>query len=213
MGIPKRTGSIVVLSAVTALLTGTSSPPALASTWTVSPGGAFQAPMPSAGFVDHVTSGAVECGLTGGTGSVLKGALRAGTGSGFHLGTIRVADFQLCFSGHTSFTVTASNTPWYLNAVSYASGTGTTTGHLTGIHLVFSGANGCSFAADGTSATAGNGSVKFVYHNTHRLFIGPGSALHIYNVTNCGTMFNNNDLFYYDGGSFSVTPRQTITSP
>jgi hypothetical protein len=36
MRIPKRTGSIFVLGAVTALLVGISIPPAFASTWTVS---------------------------------------------------------------------------------------------------------------------------------------------------------------------------------
>src|SRR4029077_10327906 len=114
---------------------GISTPPAFASTWTVSPGGAFQAPMPSAVFSDAVNHAGFNCGLTGRDGSALQGAFRAGTGPGSHLGRIGVAQYKFCSSGNTVFfTVTASGFPWHLNAVSYASGA--TTGHLTGIHLV-----------------------------------------------------------------------------
>lgn len=211
MGIPNRTGSCLVLGAAVALLIGISTPPAFASTFTVSPGGAFQAPMPSAGFLDAVSHAGVNCGLNGVDGSIIKGAFRAGTGPGSHLGRLGVAQYKVCFSGNTSFTVTASNFPWHLNAVSYASGA--TTGHLTGIHLVVSGEDGCHAIVDGTSATADNGSAKFTYRNSGHLVIGPGSALHLYDVTNCGTRFSNGDLIFYNATSVSVTPRQTIMSP
>jgi hypothetical protein len=211
MGIPKRTGGFFVLGAAAALLIGISTPPAFASTWTVSPGGAFQAPMPSAGFLDAVNHDGFSCGVPGHDGSDLQGAFRAGTGPGSHLGRVGVAQYMFCSSGNTAFTVTASNFPWHLNAVSYASGA--TTGHLTGIHLVLSGNDGCHAIVDGTSATAGNGSVKFTYRNSGHLVIGPGSALHLYDVTNCGTRFSNGDLIFYNATSFSVSPRQTITSP
>jgi hypothetical protein len=211
MGIPNRTGSIFALSSVIALVFGLSSPPAFASTWSVSPGGTFRVTVQELDITDSATNAIITCGATGSTASHIKGTLRTGTGSGFHLGRIQAVTFQDCFMGDTPFTVTASNTPWYMNALSYASGV--TTGQLTGIHLVLSDSNGCSAVVDGTSATANNGAAGFMYHNTRRFRTGPGSALHFYNVIDCGTVFNNNDRVLYEAISDSVTPPQTIMSP
>jgi hypothetical protein len=117
------------------------------------------------------------------------------------------------FSGGC-FTLTAGHLPWKVNAGSYNSGTGTTTGTITGIHLVFTDPGFCDFAADGTSATAGNGTARFRYANsTGKLrFLPAGGNLHIYHVRGCGGLFHDGDTATFSG-TYVITPVQAITSP
>jgi hypothetical protein len=82
------------------------------------------------------------------------------------------------------------------------------------VHLRFTDPTFCDFSADGTSATAGNRSVRFRYANgTGRLqILRAGSNLHIYSVQGCGGAFHNGDTAALSSIGM-ITPVQTITSP
>src|SRR5438309_2103499 len=71
-----------------------------------------------------------------------------------------------------------------------------------------------TFTADGTRATAGDGTVRFRYSNgTGKLqVIRAGSNLHIYQVQGCGGAFHDGDTVALSG-SYVIMPAQTITSP
>ena len=110
-------------------------------------------------------------------------------------------------------TLTASHLPWRLNAVSFDSATGVTTGTITGIHAAFSGL-GCSGVADGTGPAKNNGKVAVTYTNSTGVLnvLTTGGNLHIYQVSGCFGIWDNGDSATF-GGSYTVTPQQTITSP
>jgi hypothetical protein len=112
------------------------------------------------------------------------------------------------------FTLTAGRLPWKVNAKSYQSATSTTAGTITGVHLHFTDPGFCNLTADGTSATAGNGTVRFRYTNaTGRLqVLRTRGNLHIYQVQGCGGVFHDGGTAALSG-NYMITPVQTITSP
>jgi hypothetical protein len=113
-----------------------------------------------------------------------------------------------------AFTVTADDLPWHINAVSFNSATGTTTGTLTGIHASLSGA-GCTAVVDGTGATAHNGKVTITYTNsTHTIkVLTAGGNLHIYNVSSgCLGVIHSGDGAT-QSAAYAISPAQKITSP
>jgi len=97
---------------------------------------------------------------------------------------------------------------------SYQSATGTTAGTITGVHLRFTDPTFCNLTADGTSATAGNGTARFRYANaTGRLQVRPARGnLHIYRVQGCGGVFHDGDTATLSG-TYTITPVQTVTRP
>ena len=101
--------------------------------------------------------------------------------------------------------------PWKLNASSFKSGV--TTGTITGIHATLSGP-ACTATVDGTGASANNGKVKVTYTNsTGKLkVLASGGNLHVYNVSGCAGQINNKDATTFTG-TYTVSPKQTITSP
>jgi hypothetical protein len=209
MAIRKLAGSALILGAVTALVIGVSAAPAFASTWTVAPGGPFAGnAVTTTTLTDNGVPTTVSC-----TNSVVKGALVSGNvPTGTHLGKIIAASFQNCTVGTTTFTVTSTHTPWWLNAASYANPI--TTGHLVGIHLTLTHAP-CSAVVDGTSATADNGTVKIKYSNSSQTLkvLSAGGNLHIYSVsTGCGSLFVSGDTVGYTA-TYAITPHQIIKSP
>jgi hypothetical protein len=207
MAILNRTGSILVLSAVTAAVIGLTAGPALAATWTVSPGGAVTAVSGTTTLTDTQTLMGVSCGP-----STAKGSFTKGTGlSGAGIGKITLLTFTGC-RDHTA-KLTARHLPWHLNAVSYNSGTMVTTGTITGIHIKLT-SGSCNAVFDGTSPLAGNGVVNVTYKNsTGQLQMLQTGNLHAYGVTpnGCDGFFNGN--FVTLGATFTVSPIQTITSP
>jgi hypothetical protein len=181
-------------------------PAAAATTWTVSPGGPVTGQAGRTALTDTTT----EQAAIGCASSALRGTLKAGHGlSGTGLGSLTAVSF----SGGC-FTLTPGHLPWKVNARSYAASTGTTAGTITGVHLVFTDPTFCDFAADGTSATAGDGTVRLRYTNgTGKLrTIAAGSTLHIYRVKGCGGAFHDGDTAALTS-SYVISPRQTITSP
>ena len=180
---------------------------ASAATWTVSPGGAITS-SGSGQVKDTATNTVAKCTSI----KVTKATLKHGSGlAGKGIGTITGSTFTGCTIATITVTVTAEDFPWKLNATSYNSSTGVTTGTLTGVELGAT-APGCSATLEGT--TASNGKIKVTYTNsTGKLkLLGTGGNLTAENVSGCFGLINNGD-HQNASGSLTVSPKQTITSP
>lgn len=203
-----RARGLLLTAAAPLLALGLAAGPATAATaattWTVSPGGPVTGHARTTALTNTTTEkAAIIC-----ASSSARGRLRSGSGlPGAGLGSLTTVSF----SGGC-FTLTASHLPWKVNARSYTSGT--TTGTITGIHLTFTDPGFCDFAADGTGATAGDGTVHFKYTNaTGKLAILKAhSNLHIYRVKGCGGVFHDGNAAALSG-TYVITPAQAITSP
>jgi hypothetical protein len=212
MAIRKRlAGSILLTGAATALLIGVSAGPALAAvTFTVTPGGAITATAGTTTLTDTKSGVVLMC-----ASSSTAATLKSGSGlSGTHIGNITSVSFSNCTGPFgITFTVASSHLPWHLNAVSFNSSTGVTTGTITGIHAKLSGP-GCSATVDGTAATKNNGKVSVTYTNSTGVLkvLPTGGNLHIFNVSGCAGLIGNGDPSAFSG-SYTVSPTQTITSP
>jgi hypothetical protein len=216
MTIIKRAGSVLVtgaalagMLALSASSAGAATNAGVAATWTVKPGGAITAKAGTTTLKDSNTGSVLSC-----TSSSGKGTVKTGSGlSGTAIGSITALSFSNCTGPlGLTFTVKTAHFPWHLNAVSYNSATGTTTGTVTGIHASLSGPS-CSAVVDGTSATANNGQVTATYTNsTGKLATTGAGNLHIYSVSGCAGLIANGDGSSFKG-SYAVSPKQTITSP
>jgi len=209
MAILKRTYGILFAGAATAAVIGLSAAPAFAATtWTVSPGGAITAKSGKTTLTDTTTDTVLTC-----KSSSTSATLKSGSGlKGAGLGSITAVTFKTC-TGPLSltFTVTTNALPWKLNAKSYNSTTGVTTGTITGIDATLSGAD-CSATVDGTAAGADNGEVKATYTNsTGKLKVKTtGGNLHIYDVSGCAGLIADGDATTFSA-TYTVSPIQTIT--
>jgi len=208
----KRIGSGLAAGTAAALLIGASALPAAAAapTWSVKPGGAATAKAGKTVLKDTKTGIVLTCTSSSAKITIKKGHKLAGAG----LAKITAISFTKCTGPvGLTFTVKSSALPWKLNAVSYNSKTGTTTGTITGIHSTLSGP-GCSATVDGTGAKKDNGSVDVTYVNkTHKLTVlAKGDNLHIYQVSGCFQLINDGDASSFTAVD-AVSPAQTITSP
>jgi hypothetical protein len=208
----RLTGSMLLTGAATALVIGVSTSAALAvnATWTVKPGGAITAKAGTTTLTDTTTHQAVVC-----TSSSTKATLKKGSGlSGTGIGSITSVSFSNCTGSGFTFTVTPGHLPWHLNATSFNKTSGVTTGTITGIHSALSVPGLCSAVVDGTGGSANNGMVKITYTNsTGKLKVLPtGGNLHVYNVKGCAGLINSGDASTFTG-TYTVSPKQTITSP
>jgi hypothetical protein len=201
-----RAARLLLALAAGALTLGASGSPSAVAGWTVSPGGSFTGRAGTTELADTTTGqAAIIC-----ASSSLRGTFKSGSGlPGAGIGSITTASFR-----RGCFTLTAGRLPWKVNAKSYEPATGTTIGTITGVHLRFTDPTFCDFTADGTSATAGNGTVRFRYANgTGRLrVLRAGGNLHIYRVQGCSGVFHNGDTATLSGACM-ITPVQAITSP
>jgi hypothetical protein len=195
-------------AALTIGLSATSALAAAATTWTVSPGGAITGKAGTTALTDTTSKVSLSC-----TSSKLAGSLKSGKGlAGKGLGTVTSVAFNNCTVLTVTISLSSGKVAWKLNASSYNSATGTTSGTITGIHLAVK-SSVCSAVVDGTAATARNGKVNVSYSNkTHVLKILPKGNLHVYNVNGCGGLISNGDAGTITG-SYKVSPLQKITSP
>jgi hypothetical protein len=210
MAILKRTGSVLFIGAATAGVIGLSAAPAVAATWTVKPGGSVAATSGKATLTDTHSGVSLSCASSKGAGTVKSGSGLSGTG----IGSITSLAFTSCTGpAGLTFTVTNSHFPWSLNAVSFNSTSGVTTGTLTGIHATLTGPS-CSAVVDGTGATADNGMVSVTYTNSTGALkvLTTGGNLHIYSVSGCFGLIHSGDPATFSG-TYAVSPKQTITSP
>jgi hypothetical protein len=208
----KRLARTLLATAAATLVAALGATAALAATtWTVRPGGAVTARFGMVRLTDTRTGALVLCPAT------IRAALKGGSGlSGTGLGSISAATFGTCTGPlGTQFTLKLTHPPFRLNTASYNSGTGTTTGGVTGIHGTFTGPS-CDYVLDGTGAGQDNGAVAVSYVNgTHKLrLLATGGNLHAYRAMGCGFLagVDNGDRLTL-AGTGTVTPAQAITSP
>ena len=210
MAILKRTGSVLFVGAAIAGVIGLSAAPAVAATWTVKPGGSVAATAGKTTLTDTRSGVALSCTSSKGAATLKSGSGLSGTG----IGSITSLTFNSCTGPlGLMFTVTTSHFPWSLNAVSFNSTSGVTTGTITGIHATLTGPS-CSAVVDGTGATADNGMVSGTYTNSTGALkpLTTGGNLHIYNVSGCAGLIRTGDSTTFSA-TYAVSPKQTITSP
>lgn len=200
----KRIAAALLSSGAAALTIGLSATSSFGATatWTVSPGGSIAGKAGATTLTDTTSKVPMSC-----TSSKLSGSLKSGKGlPGRGLGTFA----SVLFSNCTIAMSTGGD--WKLNASSYNSATGVTSGTITGIHLMVQNST-CQAVVDGTRAIADDGKASITYSNaTHVLKILPRGNLHVYNVHGCGGALSNGDTATITG-SYKVSPPQKITSP
>ena len=216
MSVLKRPASIVLTIAAVAAAAGMVAPAASAApkTWTITKGGAVTAATKSFMIVDLTRKPSVSLPCKA---STAKAKLKSGRGlSGVNAGLVTATSATGCAVLGFTITIKPGHLPWHLNLVSYNAAKGVTTGTLTGLHISFAVPGiGCTAIVDGTKATANNGSVVVTYTNkTAQLAIlKAGTKLHLFNVAKaCAGVVKNGDSIALLA-TYSVTPKQKITSP
>jgi len=215
MSVLRRPASIVLTIAAVAAAAGMVAPSASAATktWTITKGGAVKAASKNFTFTDVTAKASLPC-----KAATAKARLKSGKHlSGVNAGLVTAATASGCSVAGVSVTISPGHLPWHLNLVSYNAKTGVTTGTLTGLHINFAvPLIGCTAVVDGTGKKpANNGMVKVTYTNkTGQLAIlKTGGNLHLYNVVKaCAGVVKNGDSIAV-AGTYTVVPKQKITSP
>ena len=196
-----------------------------AISWTVQPGGAITASSGHFVVTDTTTGTVLSCDSSAATGTLKTGSglpgSRAGslsaigiTGCGGPGQSLAGAPQRGGLARLLLFRVQATGLPWHVNLSSYNAAEGVARGTLSHLQITGSG-DGCTFAVDGTSATAEDGRVTFRYtDSTGRLkVVTTGGNLHWYGVSSgCLGLVNSGDRATL-GTAFRVSPKQAITSP
>jgi hypothetical protein len=182
-----------------------------AATWTIQPGGAITATSGQVTLKDATNRQVLTC-----ASATASGTLKRGSGlPGSRAGSLSAAGFTNCTGPGDSdirFTLQATDLPWPVNLSSYDAATGVVTGTVSHIQIIVSGV--CSAVIDGTGATASDGRLRFTYTDgTGQLTVLATSGnLHFYDVSGCLGLFNDGDRATL-GATYTVSPRQAITSP
>jgi hypothetical protein len=131
-------------------------------------------------------------------------------GSGF--GTLDQFGFSMCSSGRAAFGVIANAFPWSYNIASFNTVKDEVHGSITGMDFTVTSNVGCGATVDGTAAGFNNGFAKWDYSNKDgKLTLSKvNGRLIFYNVTNCGSLFGNNDPAVIEA-VYTVAPPQDIT--
>ena len=200
---------VTVPAAVLAAVLGVTAALA-AATWAVKPGGSLL--LKSGSFIvkDPRTGASFTCAA-----SAMGGTIKRGSGlPGGDIGSVQLVSFSTCtnaFDTGTRYVLTPRDLPWHLNAASYDSTTRVVAGTINHIHVTVLGP-ACDVAIDGTSATAGNGLVRFTYSNTTGALniLRSGGTLHFWGT--CSPFSSNGDPATWSATD-TVSPKETITSP
>jgi hypothetical protein len=186
---------------------------ATARTWTVSPGGAVTATAGKTTLKDTPTGAMIPC-----ASSRMSGTLNAGGGlPGAGIGSFTTAAYSRCAAGGLQEAkLTARGLPWQLNLSSYDQQTGVARGTISHLKInVGSILNQCTAVINATSGTAPAGVVPVSYASkTGTLkILQSGGVLHWYHVSHdCAGIVRNGDAATLSA-SYTVSPRQVITSP
>lgn len=177
--------------------------------WGVGPGGEVTATGRQIQLTDTNTGSSVSCTSTA------NADFKAGTGlPGAGIASVKALHFTKC-TGPLGLTMTLTGTglPYALNAVSYNSDVGVTSGTITGVHLALSGP-ACTAVADGTSGTADDGQIAISYSNSLDALtaVAAGSTLHFWDVKGCAGLVTSGDTATLTG-TYTLAPPQTLTSP
>jgi hypothetical protein len=190
-----------------------------ATTWTVRPGGDVQAMSSRLALTDSTTGSAITC-----QSSTASGTLRSGSGlPGPDAGHLSAISFATCSYPASStlrviFFPQPADLPWPVNLSSYNAARGVARGTVSDIAISVSdskSSGGCNARIDGTSAAGDNGRVTFTYTDkTGQLtLLTTGGNLHFYDVSSgCFGIFKDGDPATLSG-SYTITPKQAITSP
>lgn len=192
----------------------TSAGASTAVTWTVTPGGNLAGSRGTLTLTDTVTGTSLtSCGV-----EITSGTLERGSGLPNPIGTNVVITFMpnrpcsgpggQTFRGSTGSSGTAV-------ASTYNASTGEMIGHLKdAIGYDFGNGSTCGIAVVNSSDNGpGTVLIKHLNSNPAKLVIlNRGGNLRIFNVTNCGNLFNNGDAATL-AGRITLSTGQTITSP
>ena len=200
-----RAAPLLMAAAAATLTLSAGSSPAAVTGWTVSPGGSF---------TGHAGTTELAGTTTGTPRSFARHPRRGDVQVRLRAGRRRHRIHRHGELPARLLYPDRGPLPWKVSARSYAPATGTTVGTITGVHLRFTDPAFCDLMADGTSATAGNGAVRFRYtDDTGRLqVLRTGGNLHIYRVRGCGGVFHNGDTATLSS-TYLIAPVQAITSP
>jgi hypothetical protein len=192
-----------------------------APTWTVTPGGATSAKSGTVTIEDATTGARIICKQSTSTITFKSGSGLSGT----HIAKISHLTYNSCSNVHekltwkpTVETVKPSGGHPEVNAESFSGpeptigGGSLVTGTITGIGLTVS-TPGCSASITGPG-TATTGRVAFSYANaTGKLTVqAAGGTLQIASVSGCLGLLNDGDPATIST-TYTITPKQTITSP
>ena len=205
---------MLITGGATALAVGATAGVALAVaiTFSISPGGKVTGSSGTTTLTDTATHSVLTC-----TTSATAATLKSGHGiPGTSLGSITKLTFgstaNPCIGPlQLHFKVTNKGFPWTLSGSSFASGV--TTGNISKIKSSLVGGP-CSLTVGGTTATS-TGKVKVTYTNSSGKLkvLTTGGNLHVWNVSSgCAGLINSGDPTTFSG-TYTVTPKQTITSP
>ncbi|WP_441248894.1 hypothetical protein [Kitasatospora sp. McL0602] len=200
--------TVVAAAALTAALGLTVGSATAAGTWTATPGGAWTAKATSPKLTDTRTGTQLSCSSSSAAGTLGSGSGLSGTG----ISSITSVGWTGCTGPlGITFSVTAQGLPWALNAATYNSTTGVTSGTITGVKAHISGA-GCT--ADFGGPTSGStATLNGTYTNSSHTLSLSGGDLHAYNVSgSCLGLLNNGDASNYVA-NYVLNGAQTITSP
>ena len=206
-----RSGGLALAGAA-ALVMGpgaASSAAVTATTWTVRPGGAITAKAGITKVADATTGSVLNC-----DSSRMSGTLKGGTGlAGPGIGPVTAAAYDCAMLIEPPFRLTPHGLPWHLNLASYNAGTGVSRGTISHVELTLTGP-GCSATINGTSGSRADGFVAVSYVNqtgTLKIRIAGGN-LHWYHVSGCAGLVGDGHPATLSA-AYTVSPRQTITSP
>jgi hypothetical protein len=182
-----------------------------ATTWTVRTGGSISMSSKALTLKDTKTGAMFTC-----TSSVLSGTLRHGGGlPGSGIGSITAASITECGEAGFVFPVKATDLPWHVNFSSYNATKGVVTGSVSHVQIHVRAVEfRCTAVVDGTSGTASDGIVRFSYANATALLrtVPGGGDMHFYKVSGCAGLYRTGDPATLSG-AFTVSPKQTVTSP
>ena len=210
MAILNRFGKALITSAATAAVIGMAAAPAFATaaTWTVKPGGATTGKAGKTIVTDVTAGQSVTC-----TSSNTKGSFKKGTGlSGAGIGTVTSLTFERLFRARHEHLGDDHRDDAAQCALLQQDEEDREHDHHEDPWVVVAPA-GCSATIDGTGASAHNGSVKATYMQRHRQAEG---AQHREQRCTCTTStarrINNGDAVNFTT-TYTLTPKQVITSP
>jgi hypothetical protein len=201
-----------VLAAVPAAVLGLT-PVLAAATWTVQPGGPVSLTSGKVTLKDTRTGAMTWCPSVR-----MSGTLEGGSGlPGSGIGSMTTVSFVQCGSGLPPMPdLAAAGLPWHVNVSSYNATAGVVNGHLSHVRIRLEArpSEPCTAVVDGTSGTARDGVVRFRYTNSTGMLelFGGGGNLHFYHVRHCAGLINDGDSAAVHT-TFTVSPKQTITSP
>ena len=207
----KLVAKMLFAGAAAAAAIGLGASSASAATFTVTGGGTFTGSAGATTLVVRHGSNNVtlRCTSSRASGSAANGTGLSGTG----IARITAISFTSCtLGGILSFTVTPSNLPWSINAVSF-DGSDVTTGTISGIHVGISG-TGCTASVDGSAQNAHDGTVNATYRNSTAVLATNGTGtLHVFGVSGCLGLIGNGDTAGFTS-SYSLSPATLhIVSP